>query len=440
MNGSASALDVSVLLLLALAGVAGGACESALLSLSRSRLRDLLSARYADAPAPSALTRLAEGDGMARLSAAMLHSLAMGGFVLCGGRTGLKLFSGVNGARGVDLTLWLAGLLTALVGLRAVSALAGGMAPERMVLTLWRPVWLLILPFRPLARFFLWLERLAARGVGIEWDDEEERREDKLIAAVSDGALDGVVGEGQRDMIAGVFDMKDADVADIFTPRIRMAAVDASASLEEAVRVGLDSGHSRLPVYEGTRDHIVGVFHLRDALEYWNRPAPERPTLSELLHKPAFVPETKKVSELLGEMQRDQNHLAVVIDEYGGTAGLVTIEDVLEEIVGEIRDEYDREEGGAPVRPAGPDAWVAEGAAHVSEVNEAFGVDLIPEDDDYETVAGFVLARLGHIPAAGESFVWETDKGGARLSVKVLTADERRVGRVSVRRLPPGEA
>jgi CBS domain containing-hemolysin-like protein len=228
-------------------------------------------------------------------------------------------------------------------------------------------------------------------------------------------------------MIEGIFEFKDSDVADIIIPRTEMTSVNADADLSDAIALAMEKGYSRLPAYRGNRDNIVGIFYVRDALRYWDRPAGERPKLADMLRPPLFVPETKPISELLAEMRRGQSHMAVVLDEYGGTSGLVTIEDVLEEIVGDIQDEFDAKSvpSDGKVRRLDDGALIADGNTHVGEINKMLGEDLIPEDDDYETAAGFVLDNHGHIPKIGESFVFEE-----KLAVRVLQADERRVKRV----------
>ncbi len=171
----------------------------------------------------------------------------------------------------------------------------------------------------------------------------------------------------------------------------------------------------------------MGIFYVRDALRHWNKPPDERPPLADVLRPPLFVPETKLIPDLLAQMRGGESHMAVVLDEYGGTAGLVTMEDVLEEIVGDIQDEFDSREAGNDGRARKMDdhTVIADGHAHVSEINKMLGDDVIPEDDDYETAAGFVLDNLGHIPKIGESFVYD-----GKVGVRVLQADERRVRRI----------
>jgi CBS domain containing-hemolysin-like protein len=225
-------------------------------------------------------------------------------------------------------------------------------------------------------------------------------------------------------MIERVFDFEHTDVADIFTPRTEMEMLPVNLPLPDAIKQALAAGYSRVPIYESTRDNIVGIFYLRDALNYWHAEKP--PALRELLHKPLYVPETKNISELLAQLRKAHMQIAIVLDEYGGTAGLVTIEDVVEEIVGNIQDEYDEAEDENEVRETSPGKIVANGGAHVADVNAALKEDVIPEDEDYETIGGFVLFILGYIPKSGEEVTH------TRLKIKVLAADERKIKKVEI--------
>lgn len=415
---------------LAALGITGGAYESALLSLSRGRLRELLEERGGQAN--DFLNAVLDGDSAPRLAAALLHAVGMGGFILyalvCVAEP-LAVNNGGWTARNAMLAA--VGLILLQGILRAASALAGETDPERLVLSGARAFPLLTLPLRPFVYALLALQALVARGMGVDQEKtEEEEREEELLAAVSDGVLDEVVEEGQRDMIEGIFELKDSDVADIMTPRTEMVFVNANFTVAEAIAVAIEKGFSRMPVYRDTRDNIIGIFFVRDALQYWSTPRDQGPRLPDLLRKPVFVPETKKVSDLLREMQRDKNHLCVVLDEYGGTAGLVTIEDILEEIVGEIQDEFDEGETQPEIERLDANTLRASAQAHVSDINGMLDLDVIPEDDDYETLAGFVLNELGHIPAPGEEFDYQC------LHLRVLSADERKVDVVEIRRNP----
>lgn len=421
-------LEILVLGGLAFLCFAAGAYECALWEASRSRIKKRLEKE--NLKASGFIRRAASNDQTIAARASLLHSLASGAFVVYGLWVSLPAGQ-LSFSPYCRIAVVLLAVQAVLMGL---AKLVGGHYAEDLVVAAAFPMWILTLPIAWVSTFAVGAGRVFARAFGIHPDDAEEEREAEVIDAVSDGQLDGVVEDGQKEMIEGIFEFKDADVADIIVPRTEMTTVDAGASLSEAVRIALEKGCSRLPAYKGTRDHIVGIFHIRDALAHWDEPESKHPALASLLRPPLFVPETKKIPELLAEMRRGGSHMAVVLDEYGGTAGLVTIEDVLEEIVGDIQDEFDSGDGAVDgeVRRVDEATLVADGHAHVSDVNKLIGETLIPEDDDYETVAGFVLDNLGHIPAASESFDY-----GDRLGVKVLQADERRVKRVLIRLREP---
>ena len=205
-----------------------------------------------------------------------------------------------------------------------------------------------------------------------------------------------------------------------------MKSISVTESLSNAIKISIDCGHSRLPVHEETRDNVVGIFYVRDALKYWD--FEDKPRLIDLTHKPVFVPETQKVVNLLQLMQSSHTQVAIVLDEYGGTAGLVTIEDILEELVGEIQDEYDKHDDESGITTYSKYHIISEGQTHVSDINKELDEDIIPEDHDYETIGGFVLDNLGHIPKTGEEFRYED------IEVKILDADERRVLKVELKR------
>jgi putative hemolysin len=415
-------LDITALVFLGLVNFLSGAYESALLCASRSRIKKALELR--ERPASSFLSNAAANDSSILMRVDLLYVFSTALFISYGIWTLVGAEAAFSLAHYLEATV---AFLLALFLIRMAANPFGDYFAHRLVVGAALPMAFLTALFTPLAWLALAAERVFTRAVGVEEEDEEDEREAEVIDAVSDGQLDGVVEDGQKEMIEGIFEFKNSDVADIFVPRTEMTTVDAEMPLAAAIGKALEKGYSRLPAYKGNRDNIVGIFHVRDALRHWDRPLEERPPLAELLRPPLFVPETKLIPELLAEMRRGQSHMAVVLDEYGGTAGLVTIEDVLEEIVGDIQDEFDADAGGdgEKVKKVDDFTLVADGDAHVGEINKMLGDDLIPEDDDYETVAGFVLDNLGHIPKVGESFVHEE-----RLTVRVLQADERRVRRV----------
>lgn len=405
----------------ALLGWLAGACESAMQSMSRSRLDDLLEKRGRQRG--FFLANILDNLESFRFSTAFVSGVGYALFVLYGYCVWARPHE--TGT----LTLWQGAVLVAIMAtLRGIGEMTGELLAERLIIALAGPIWVVTLLLSWLTRAGFGLYRMLVRGAGYDLEKTQEDLEDEVIAAVSDGELAGVVNEDQRQMIERVFDFEHTDVADIFTPRTEMETLDINTPLSEAIEKGLRCGHSRLPVHENTLDNVVGIFYLRDALNYWKQE--KRPSLRELMHKPLFVPETKNVTELLALMRKSHTQIAIVLDEYGGTAGLVTIEDALEEIVGDIQDEYDGQEEDYFVKTLEPGHVLADGQVHVADVNKALDLDVIPEDEDYETIGGFVLYILGHIPKAGEEFTH------GRVTVKILAADERRVKRVEVRAAP----
>ncbi len=266
------------------------------------------------------------------------------------------------------------------------------------------------------------LHRLAGR---VPEEPDEESFEDEIRTVVTEGHREGLLEEDARDMIEGVIELGDVDVSEIMTPRTDMISLSKAFSWQEALDFIVQIGHTRIPVYDRNRDDIIGILYVKDLLpELAKGPnEPVRPW-TDLLREPYFVPETKPVDVLLQEFQLTRNHMAVVLDEYGGVSGLVTMEDALEEIVGEIVDESDMDlvDGIRQIDPA-----VAEvlGKVHVDEINERLNLDL-PEEEDFDTIGGMVFSRLGHVPVPGEEVV----SGNVRITV--LEATRRRIERVRI--------
>jgi len=253
-------------------------------------------------------------------------------------------------------------------------------------------------------------------------DDPREEIEDEILSAVDEGAREGSLEDTEKRMIEGVIDLRDVDADHIMTPRTEMISLPIDATFEDAVERTRERGLSRLPVYRETPDDIAGVLFMKDLLPYLGHA--RTPPIESLLRRPLFVPQTKNVQELLQEMRARQTHIAIVLDEYGGTAGLVTIEDILEEIVGEIADEHEHATTDEVTRLS-DNAATVEGKTHIDDLNDALDINL-PESEEYETVGGLLFTRLGRVPAPGEH--WDHD--GVRFTV--LDSDERRVHMVKV--------
>jgi len=300
-------------------------------------------------------------------------------------------------------------------------------SPERFALVLARPVDWLARLFGPLVWLLNGITRWVTRSIGVDMNQEAAISADELRLIVERGGEQGVLEAEEEQMINAVIELGERRVHEVMVPRVAIASVPADATLEEAIDLVVEVGHSRIPVYHDTIDEIVGILYAKDLLPYLKPDAGPRPALRKLLRPPVLVPESMTVDDLLHEFQRRKVHIAVVLDEYGGTAGLVTIEDLLEEIVGEIQDEYDVEEPMV-VRLSDHEARV-DGRADVDEILELFDLDLQLEDEDeYDTVGGLVYHRIGGVPAPGDS----VDVDGLRLTVE--STDGRRVGKVLVTR------
>ena len=283
-----------------------------------------------------------------------------------------------------------------------------------------RPVYLLSVVLYPIGLFFTWIASRVLRLFRLEPSTSPLISQAELRLMLRSAEVSGVLELQEQEMIRSVIDLEERVVREVMTPRVDMVAVDEGASLEELLRLTTENGYSRLPVYRETIDDIRGVVYARDLLPYLGRPeALSETRVSDLMIQPQYVPETLSVMNLLRDMRLRKNHLAVVVDEFGGTSGLVTLEDIIEEITGEIYDETDTEEE-EDIRVLGEDDYRIQGAAHLEQV--AGELDLAFRDDgEYDTLAGFLISEFGYIPSVGESF----DYQGVRFTVE--EADERRI-------------
>ncbi|MPZ73169.1 MAG: DUF21 domain-containing protein [Nitriliruptorales bacterium] len=287
-----------------------------------------------------------------------------------------------------------------------------------------RWVQLLVAPLAPVASVLISLGNVIAPGKGLKqgpFVTEEDIREMIDVAE-----SDEVIEETERAMIHSIFELSDTVVREIMVPRPDMITVSADDSLGTVLDTILRAGHSRIPVYGEDRDAILGMVYAKDVLGRLHTQGDEKGPWDDLLRAPTFVPELKPVDSLLREMQADKTHLAIVVDEYGATVGLVTIEDILEEIVGEIVDEYDLEE--KLIEQLGEDVWRLDARLHVDELNEMLGTDL--PNEEWDTLGGLLFGLLGHVPAPGERVEVE----GIRLTAERIRG--RRIAKVLVKRLP----
>jgi putative hemolysin len=248
--------------------------------------------------------------------------------------------------------------------------------------------------------------------------------EDELKTLVDAGQQEGVLEQEERQMIYSIFQLGDTLTREIMVPRIDVLALDVNSPLEEAVDALLTSGYSRVPVYEDTIDNILGVLYGKDLLKVWRQENGQLESLRAVLREPYFIPEAKKVDELLAEMQSKHVHMAIVVDEYGGVAGVVTLEDIIEEIFGEIQDEYDQEEQPYQVLTDGD--YIFRGRIDLDDFNQIMDTTL--PVDEADTLGGFIYTRLGHVPMAGES----VEEDGLLLTVELVSS--RRIRKVRAQR------
>ena len=246
--------------------------------------------------------------------------------------------------------------------------------------------------------------------------------ENELLTIVDVSHEEGVIESEEREMINNVVDFGDSLARDIMVPRIDMDFVEDTVNYDELVAAFEENMYTRLPVYHETRDNVVGIVNLKDIFFY--KGSKEDFRIEDFLREPYFTYEYKKTSELLREMRKESIALAIVLDEYGATAGLVTVEDLIEEIVGEIRDEYDEDEEDV-VTSVGENEYLADGAAKLEEINEALGLSLASED--YDSIAGHVIFLLDHLPTEGETL---TDKG---VTYTVAQVDKNRIDKVHIK-------
>ena len=334
----------------------------------------------------------------------------------------------------VTLSLFGSKLVGVATGILTLAVLVfGEVAPktmasrnaEQIALRAAGPVKVLMWLFTPLVFVVNNLARLVMKLFGADRPGKRElMTAEELRTIVQVGHEDGVIENSERKMIDNVFDFGDRSARDIMIPRIDMTCIDVEAGYDELMEVVREEKYTRIPVYKESADTIVGILNIKDLL-FRAQDKPFR--IAELMRKPLFTYEQKKTSELMVEMRKNYTNLAIVLDEYGVTAGMVTMEDILEEIVGEIRDEYDRDEEKS-IRRVAPNTYLIEGNVKIDDVNEVLQLHLASED--YESIGGYVLEQLEHFPKEGECVT----KGG--ISFTVTHMEQTRIAEVKLSLAP----
>ncbi|WP_319205178.1 hemolysin family protein [uncultured Ilyobacter sp.] len=321
-------------------------------------------------------------------------------------------------------------ILTATASMTAVILIFGEITPKivaknysaKIAKIVVVPVYYFTLLTIPLIKILMIISKFIGKILGIQIHDETLMiTAQDIISYVNVGKAEGIIEEEEKEMIHSIFEFSDTTAKEVMTPRTSMFALDAESTINEVWDDVFETGYSRIPVYENGIDNIIGVLYIKDLLNVIKEGKAET-QIKNYLKKAYFVPETKSIVEILGDFKRTKVHIAIAIDEYGGTVGIVTIEDLLEEIVGEIRDEYDREEEEI-IRPLGDGKYEIDAMIDIETLNKNLDIEL-PESEDYESLGGLVVTELGKVADTGDQIVVN------EVSIKVLEVDKMRVSKV----------
>jgi len=410
-----------IVIALVLAALAASA-ETSLTSISRVRLRTLVEQKVPQAILIDRMHR----DPNAYLSTILIFNTVA---IIVASSAATLLALRLYRERVAE---WLVSLLLSLIVLVLCEITPKTLAlqrAERVALRLARLVAAATWVMRPVVFVLTAVTRLILRILG----GRAQVRgpfvtEEELKMLVSVGEEEGVLEEEEREMIHGIFEMGDMRVREVMVPRTDLVAIEVNEPVEKAVELVTKHGHTRIPVYEGGLDHIIGVLYAKDLLRAVVRG--EQKTLRDIARKPYFTPESNKVQDVLRDLRKNRVHMAIVVDEYGGTAGAVTIEDIIEEIVGPIQDEYDVGEEDE-IQFISPNEVVLDGRVSVDDVNELLKLNIAA--DDYDTIGGYVLNQLGAAPKVGATL----KLGNAELRVEAVQGT--RIKKVRIKSQTPFE-
>lgn len=370
--------------------------------------------------------RLALGAGIFQMIATAVTAVAMTGWLL-------------ESRKMPELSVWDLG---SIMGLLAFLLVFTGswipwavtrIASVQFLFRTWRWWWVVSFLAWPLMVGGRVVSAMIARASGRaeEEEDEEEAFEDEILSMVSEGEHDGFLESETRDMIKGVMELDDNDVTTVMTHRSKVDAMEANASWDEMMLLVVESGRTRIPIYSDSIDDVVGILYAKDLLRESLRSESKRRPLHRLLREPLFVPETTLLCEMLRKFLHVRTHLAIVQDEYGGLAGVVTIEDILEEIVGEIVDETDKDQSD-DITILNPNQADVLGTVHIDTLNTKLGVEL-PENDEFDTISGLIMHQLNEIPRSGHELIV------GRVQFNIQEANRRQIKSVRVTVLEENE-
>ncbi len=428
-----STIGVSVLIGLVILNAALSLAHAALVNAHKTKLRTL-----ADGGDENAAYTLKIAEDATRLLAShqlasiLIRFIAASVLTLTLGQVEVRWLESLNIAKdwagwlGYGSAILVGALLMVLFGDMIPSAIASS-RPDTLAMLAARPMGVLMTLLSPLSRLMLWVSNRVAGMFGGKGDITYVT-EEEIKTLVDAGSEEGVLEDEEKEMIYSIFQFGDTIAREIMIPRIDIMALEAEESLDAALDVILKKGHSRIPIYEDSIDNIIGLIYAKDLLKLWrDQKGTTGRKVREVIRPAYFVPESKKAGDLLADLQQRKIHLAIVVDEYGGTAGLVTIEDLIEEIVGDIQDEYDPDEE-AEYTKITDDEILFDAGINLGEVNDLLDVELPTDESD--TLGGYVFSVMGKVPLAGE-VIRENN-----LVITVETITGRRIRKVRVQKLP----
>lgn len=330
-----------------------------------------------------------------------------------------------------------AGPCLLVLGTTAVFLLFGDLYPiraaeqkvDKIIYILWPTLRFFAYLLYPIALPVNGLASLLLRISGLKQDADDALSKEEIQTLVEESGDSGLLEERERDMLEGIFDFNEKTAEEVMTPRTEVFLIDADQPLKEYMEQLLNEKYSRIPVYRNEIDNIIGILYLKDLLCEAYRVGFENVDITTCMHEAYFVPERKRLDDLYHELQESKNHMAILIDEYGGFSGIVTIEDLIEEVMGEIDDEYDEEE--EDIRPENDGSFLAEGSATIAEINEHLGIELDEDNEDYDTVGGLIIKLLGYIPEETEDLYLEHEG----CAFKVEKIGDRRIETVRIVKL-----
>ena len=392
---SGQALQILIVIGLLALSAFFSSSETAMMAVNKIRVRNLADAGLSSAQTlmkvldnqPKMLSAILIGNNIVNISASSLATILVT-------RAFGDMYVGVG-----------TGILTLLV------LIFGAIPPktsatlysETMALRFAKPIYMIMQVLTPVIFIVDKLSQGVLRLLHVDPNKKQDAiTEDELRTIVEVSHEEGVIESDEKKMIYNVFDFGDSVAKDIMVPRIDMTFIDVDATFSEVIEVFREVKYTRYPVYEETTDNVIGIINIKDLLLTENQ---KKFCIRDYLREPLYTYEFKKTAELMVELRKTQNNIAIVLDEYGATAGLITLEDMLEEIVGEIRDEYDEDEEDL-IRRIGPREYVVEAAMKLDDLNDQLGLDL--ESEDYDSIGGFIIGLLDHLPEEGEEVTHKT--------------------------------